>query len=144
MPSNIAKKVVEDLLEFGNVQKGLLGVSILTKNSAYAIENGLNDIEGLYVNSVEEDSGAEKAGIQQGDIIKNVDNIKIVKFADLTGYLNSKRPGNVIQVTIAREGSTKTIPVTLTKMNSFTLNELGMQVKNISDKDRKSTRSKEA
>ncbi|SFW59756.1 Do/DeqQ family serine protease [Sinomicrobium oceani] len=137
VPSNIAKKVVEDLLEFGNVQKGLLGVSILTKNSAYAIENGLNDIEGLYVNSVEEDSGAEKAGIQQGDIIKNVDNIKIVKFADLTGYLNSKRPGNVIQVTIAREGSTKTIPVTLTKMNSFTLNELGMQVKNISDKDRK-------
>ncbi|RAV29986.1 trypsin-like peptidase domain-containing protein [Sinomicrobium soli] len=141
VPSNIAKKVVEDLLEYGNVQKGLLGVSIIQKNSPYAVENGINEIEGLYVGGVEEDSGAEKAGIGEGDIIKSVDEIKINKFADLTGYLNSKRPGNTVQLTIERDGKTKTVPVTLSKINSYTLNELGIQVKNISDKDRKQYRT---
>ncbi|WP_461532018.1 trypsin-like peptidase domain-containing protein [Sinomicrobium sp.] len=140
VPSNIAKKVVEDLLEYGNVQKGLLGVSIIQKNSPYAIENGINEIEGLYVGGVEEDSGAEKAGISEGDIIVSVDDIKINKFADLTGYLNSKRPGNTVQLTIERGGKTKTIPVTLSKINSYTLNELGIQVKNISEKDKKQYR----
>ena len=137
VPSNIAKKVVEDLLEYGNVQKGLLGVSILPKNAPYAVEKGLNDIEGLYIAGVEEESGAEKAGIREGDVIKSVDNIKVTKFADLTGYLNSKRPGDIIKVAIDREGDIKTIPVTLSKINTYTLNELGMQIKNISDKDRK-------
>ncbi|MGS2761134.1 trypsin-like peptidase domain-containing protein [Sinomicrobium sp. M5D2P9] len=137
VPSNIAKKVVEDLLEYGNVQKGLLGVSILPKNTPYAVEKGLNNIEGLYIAGVEEESGAEKAGIREGDVIKSVDNIKVTKFADLTGYLNSKRPGDIIKVAIDRDGNVKTIPVTLSKVNTYTLNELGMQVKNISEKDRK-------
>ncbi|MBC9798425.1 trypsin-like peptidase domain-containing protein [Sinomicrobium weinanense] len=137
VPSNIAKKVVEDLLEYGNVQKGLLGVSIIPKNSRYAVENGINDIEGVYVGGVEEDSGAEKAGITEGDIIKNIDDIKIRKFADLTGYLNSKRPGNVVKVTVDRDGKTRTFPVKLSKINTFVLNNLGMQVKNISEKDKK-------
>ncbi|MGS2741905.1 trypsin-like peptidase domain-containing protein [Sinomicrobium sp. M5D2P17] len=142
VPSNIAKKVVEDLLEYGNVQKGLLGVSILPKNTPYALENGLNDIEGLYIAGVEEESGAEKAGIRKGDVIKSVDNIKVTKFADLTGYLNAKRPGDIIKVAIDREGDIKTIPVTLSKVNTYTLNELGMQIKNISDKDKKKFRIK--
>ncbi|UGU16273.1 trypsin-like peptidase domain-containing protein [Sinomicrobium kalidii] len=137
VPSNIAKKVVEDLLEYGNVQKGLLGVSIVPKNSRYASENGLNDVDGVYIGGVEEGSGAEKAGITEGDIIKNVDHIKIRKFADLTGYLNSKRPGDVVKVTVDRDGKTRTFPVTLSKISTYVLNELGMQVKDISEKDKK-------
>ncbi len=131
VPSNIARKVVEDIMEFGDVQTGILGVNILNKNSEYAVENGLNEINGVYVSDIEENSGAAKAGIQNGDIIKKVDNIKISKFSDLSGYLNTKRPNDVVNVTIKRNGKERTIPVTLSKSEIMTVEYLDMQLKNI-------------
>ncbi len=131
VPSNIARKVVEDIMEFGNVQTGILGVSILNRNSQYAVENGLNELDGLYVSGIEEHSGAQKAGIKDGDIIKKIDNIKISKFADLSGYLNTKRPNDVVNVTIVRNGKEKIVPVTLSKSEIATVEYLDMQLKNI-------------
>lgn len=131
VPSNIARKVVEDILEFGNVQTGILGVNILNKNSKYAVENGLNEIDGIYVSEIEENSGAAKAGLKNGDIIKKIDNIKISKFSDLSGYLNTKRPRDVVNVTIIRDGDIKSIPVTLSKSEIATVEYLDMQLKNI-------------
>lgn len=131
VPSNIARKVVEDIMEFGNVQTGILGVSILNRNSQYAVENGFNELDGLYVSGIEENSGAKKAGIKDGDIIKKIDNIKISKFADLSGYLNTKRPNDIVNVTIIRNGSEKVIPVTLSKSEIATVEYLDMQLKNI-------------
>ena len=49
VPSNIAKKVVEDIMEYGNVQKGILGINAVRLNTPYALEKGLNEIEGVYV-----------------------------------------------------------------------------------------------
>ena len=49
---------------------------------------------------MQEDTGAEKAGIQSGDIIKKIDNVKITKFSDLTGYLKTKSPNDVVNVTL--------------------------------------------
>jgi Do/DeqQ family serine protease len=131
VPSNIARKVVEDIMEFGDVQTGILGVNILNKNSEYAVENGLNEIDGVYVSDIEENSGAEKAGLKNGDIIKKVDNIKISKFSDLSGYLNTKRPNDVVNVMIKRNGNEKVIPVTLSKSEIMTVEYLDMQLKNI-------------
>lgn len=131
VPSNIARKVVEDIMEFGDVQTGVLGVNILNTNSQYAVENGLNEIEGVYVSDIEENSGAAKAGIKNGDIIKKIDNIKISKFADLSGYLTTKRPNDVVNVTIDRKGDKTIIPVTLSKSEIMTVNYLDMQLKNI-------------
>ena len=131
VPSNIARKVVEDIMEFGNVQTGILGVNILNTNSKYAIENGLNEIDGVYVSDIEENSGAAKAGIKNGDIIKRLDNIKISKFSDLSGYLNTKRPDDVINVTINRDGKEKILPVTLSKSEIMTVEYFDMQLKNI-------------
>ncbi|MEZ4802906.1 MAG: trypsin-like peptidase domain-containing protein [Gelidibacter sp.] len=131
VPSNIARKVVEDIMEFGNVQTGILGVNVLNRNSKYAIENGLNEIDGVYVSEIEENSGAAKAGIKNGDIIKKVDNIKISKFSDLSGYLTTKRPNDVVKVTIDRDGDEKILPVTLTKFENSTVEYLDMQLKNI-------------
>ncbi len=131
VPSNIARKVVEDILEFGNVQTGILGVNILNKNSKYAVENGLNELNGVYVSDIEENSGAAKAGIKNGDIIKNIDNIKISKFSDLSGYLSTKRPNDVVNVTITRDNKEKVIPVTLSKSEIMTVEYLDMQLKNI-------------
>jgi Do/DeqQ family serine protease len=129
VPSNIARKVVEDILEYGNVQNGILGIQGGALNSVIAEKIGVNDTEGVYIDSVIEDSGAEKAGVKKGDIIKEIDNIKISKFSDLTGHLNTKRPNDVVHLVILRDGKTKNIPVTLAK-NQTTIIPLVGSVKN--------------
>ena len=126
VPSNIAKKIVEDIIEFGNVQQGILGVSGAALNSKAAENFGVNQTEGFYVDSVEPESGAEKAGIQDGDIIKKLDNVEISKFADMKGFLGAKRPNDVVHVTIIRNGDEKIIPVTLVKNESFIIPQLGL------------------
>jgi S1-C subfamily serine protease len=95
VPSNIAKKVVEDIMEFGNVQKGLLG------------------------------------------IIKRIDNIEIHKFSELSGYLSSKRPGDIVAVQLDRDGKNITKNVTLKKQLSVILPMTGFTVKNLSKADQK-------
>jgi len=124
-PSNIAKKVVEDIMEFGNVQNGILGVRGGALNSASAKELGVNDTEGFYVSTVDDDSGAKKAGIKEGDIIKQLDNVKISKFSDLKGFLNTKSPNDVVNVTVVRDGEEKTLPVTLAKVTSVDVPIIG-------------------
>ena len=136
VPSNIARKVVEDIIEFGNVQNGILGVSLLNKNSREAIEKGLNEINGVYVAEVTEKSGAEKAGIKTGDIIKKIDNIEISKFSDLSGYLKTKRPDDVVNVEIIRDDKTKVVSVALSKTDILTVDFMNMELKNLS-KERK-------
>tara|TARA_B100000749_G_C18385335_1_gene447857 strand:- start:39 stop:1205 length:1167 start_codon:yes stop_codon:yes gene_type:complete len=137
VPSNIAKKVVEDIMEFGNVQKGLLGISALNARSPLAIEKGIDELEGVYVEGVEEDSGADEAGLMQGDIIKKVDNVSIGKFSELTGYLSAKRPGDVVKVTLDRGGESLVRNVTLKKQNSVILPATSFKVKNLTKEDKK-------
>ncbi|UOB17289.1 trypsin-like peptidase domain-containing protein [Abyssalbus ytuae] len=137
VPSNIAKKVVEDIMEYGSVQAGVLGIKGSELNSYNAGELGINETEGFYIDSVMEDSGAEEAGLISGDIIKKLDHIKISKFSDLSGYLKSKRPNDVINVTILRNGSEKVLPVTIYRNQSYKIDLLGLSVQNLSDKDRK-------
>jgi len=136
VPSNIAKKVIEDIMEFGNVQNGILGVSGGNLNSNSAKELGIDDTEGFYVNSVEDDSGAKKAGILEGDIIKQLDDVKITKFSDLKGFLNTKRPNDVVNVLVIRDGDEKSVPVTLAKITSVNVPVIGT-LKEASKKDLK-------
>ena len=111
VPSNLARKVFEDLLEYGNVQKGLLGVT------GNALCQNL----------------AEKAGIIKNDIIIQIDNVKINKFSDMSGYLSTKRPGNSVKVKYIRSGKTFTTNVVLKKITRTFF--LGMEIKNISQED---------
>jgi len=136
VPSNIARKVVEDIMEYGDVQNGILGVTGGSLNSKYAEELGVATTEGFYVNSVEEDSGADLAGIQSGDVIKKLDDIKISKFSDLKGYLSTKRPDDVVNVTLLRDNDTKIVPVTLIRNQTLQLPIIGL-VKNAKEKDLK-------
>ncbi|RNC89819.1 MAG: PDZ domain-containing protein [Allomuricauda sp.] len=135
VPSNIAKKVVDDLLEFGNVQKGLLGISALNTRSRDAIEQGLDEIDGVYISAIEEESGAEKAGLKSGDVIKQVNNVRVRKFSELTGFLSAKRPGDKVDVLVDRNGKRMTIPVVLTKNQTVDLPNLGLRVKNLTKTD---------
>ena len=135
VPSNIARKVVQDLLEYGDVIKGVIGIQTILPNSDYARKNGLDQIEGVYVESVEEASGADQAGLKSGDIIKQIDDIQIRKFADLTGYIASKSPGDIVEVLLEREGESLNVPVEVRERQTLQVPVLGLTVKNLSEAD---------
>lgn len=140
VPSNIARKVVEDIMEYGNVQNGILGITGGSLNSAVASEIGINDTAGVYVDSVVEDSGADKAGIQKGDIIKEIDNIRVLKFSDLTGHLKAKRPDDIVTLGISRNGKYKTLEVKLSRNETTRLPLVGT-VQNAKSDDLKKYKS---
>jgi Do/DeqQ family serine protease len=102
IPSNIAKKVIEDLLEFGNVQRAYLGINFDELDSEKAEKYGVSTAQGVIITNVAENGAASEAGLKMNDVIVKVDEIKISKFSDLQGYLGSKRPGDEIQVTVLR------------------------------------------
>lgn len=143
IPSNTAKKVIEDLLEFGKVQRGILGISALRAESIEAIKRGLNEIEGVYISEVSEGSGAELAGLQSGDIIKRVDGLPIKNFTALTGYLSSKRPGDKVEIIYDRDDEQLSALVTLTENETADLNRLGLRVQNLNQNLKKKYKRKE-
>ena len=136
VPSNIARKVVEDIIEYGDVQNGILGVRGGELNSKTAEQLGVDETEGFYVDSVEEDSGAFYAGLRKGDIIKELDGVKITKFTDLKGFLNTKSPNDIVYVTLLREGELKSLPVTLAKNETVLFPTIGV-LKNASKSELK-------
>jgi len=142
VPSNLARKVVEDIMEFGNVQKGILGITTVRLNTQVAIDKGVNEIDGVYIDSIEEESGAADADLQPGDVIKAVDNVKVRRFADLTGYVSTKRPGDEVAVTVDRNGRSLVVPVTLKKRQSIIVPGIGIEVRNLTQKDRKTFKVK--
>lgn len=137
VPSNIARKIIEDIMEFGNVQRGILGVEGGELNSAVSKELGVTETQGFYVSKVSKNSGAEKAGLVKGDIIIKLDDQNISTYADLSGYINTKRPNDVVKVTYIKEGKTKTVPVTLSKNEFFSTEFKGIELENIDAADKK-------
>ena len=133
VPSNIARKIYEDILEFGDVQRGLLGVTGQSLNSQNSNELGIDITEGFYINDTDPNMGAHIAGIRKGDIIQQIDNVKINKFADLSGYLNSKRPGDKLNVKIFRNNKSLNIGVQLKR--STYVQFYGMQLKDASESE---------
>ncbi len=133
VPSNITKKIIDDILEFGDVQEALLGIS-------YAPNE--DEIEGVKITEVAEDGGAEKAGLQKGDIIKKINNVKISKFSELRGQLSAKRPNDKVVVLIERDGKEIEKIVTLGKKNFVVINDLGLVVKDLTKSDKKKYRIK--
>ena len=117
VPSNVARKVFEDIIEFGDVQQGLLGVMGQALNSEMAERYEVKETEGFYITDLEEGLGADLAGLRPNDIIKSVDNITINKFADLSGYLASKRPGENVNIVYNRNGEENEVKVRLEKIN---------------------------
>jgi Do/DeqQ family serine protease len=140
IPSNITRKIIEDIMEFGNVQRGILGIEGGELNSKASKELGVNDTEGFYINKVTKNSGAEKAGLQKGDIIKKLDSQNINTYAELSGYISTKRPNDKVQVTFVRDGETKSVPVTLIKNDLVTTEFKGLELENIEAADKKKFR----
>ena len=118
IPSDIVRKIFEDILEYGDVQKGLLGVRGIALKSSYSRQLNLTDTEGFYIDIIEPGFGADLAGLKRGDIIKEIDGIKINKFSDLSGHLSTKRPGDKVNVIYSRENQLNRTIVTLKKVDN--------------------------
>ena len=143
VPSNVTRKIIEDLMEFGNVQRGVLGVEGRELNSAFSKEIGIDETQGFYVGNVTKNSGAEKAGIEKGDIIVAIDNKDVKSFSDLTLHLNTKRPNDFVEVTVIRKGKTKNISVQLTKKEFLNYEFNGIAFEDIDAADKKRFNLKE-
>lgn len=127
VPSNIAKKIIDDLLEFGTVQEAIIGINIDTSDK---------DIEGVKIGLIDDESNAKKSGLKEGDIIKKVNNVKISKFSELRGQLTAKRPGDFVDITVDRNGSLVTKKVQLSKRaKRFISTALGWELKNLTPKE---------
>lgn len=125
VPSNITRKIINDILEYGSVQNGILGVMGGSLNSELAEKYNIDQTEGFYIEEVEANSGAELAGLKKGDIIKKVDNIKISKFTDMKGYLKTKQPNDVVEVTYLRNNKLNTTKVKLAKRTTTNFSIVG-------------------
>ncbi|WP_372744840.1 Do family serine endopeptidase [Lutibacter sp.] len=131
VPSNITKKVIEDLMEFGNVQRAILGVVGGELDGKLAENLELDNTEGFYISDVSEGSGAAKAGLKAKDIIIKLDGNKISTFSDLSGFLRTKRPNDKVNVTYLRNNEERTVEVTLTKNEVSKVSTLGLELKNL-------------
>ncbi len=120
VPSNLARKIVEDIKKFGIVQRGFLGVTSLDLSNdmqvaGYNKQNKTNIKagSGVYVTGFGDNSGAADAGLKTGDVITKIDNTAVTDFADLSIAIGSKRPGDRVMVTYLRNGKEATATVTL-------------------------------
>ena len=113
VPANMAKAVVEQLIEFGEVQRGLLGVAIQDFTPDLAEALGLQAGAGAVITQVEPDSAAKAAGLQPGDLIVSVDGRPVAGSADLRSQIGLKRTGRTIEIGIIRNGERQTVVATL-------------------------------
>ncbi len=113
VPSNIAFKVMEDLLEFGEVQRGLLGVTISPLTSRRADELGLSIIQGAYVEEVGKGSAGDLAGLKSGDVITAINETAVRNPSELIEAVGRKRPGDEIRVAYYRNGREDVATATL-------------------------------
>lgn len=114
IPINLAKKVLNDIKQFGAVKRGYIGVNFSDLSQSDQIA-GINTdkTNGLYVRSVLPGSGAEAAGLKEGDIITKVEGVTVYESSDLQERVGRLQPGDKINLTVSRGGSEKNFAVTL-------------------------------
>jgi serine protease Do len=113
VPSEIVKKVTADIVKYGNVQRGYLGINLVELDGKKAEEFKTKTDEGIYVADVVENGAAKAAGIQKGDVIVKVDGMDTKSGPKLQEMIGRKRPGESTRVTVNRNGSLKDFEVTL-------------------------------
>ena len=117
IPESIVRKVVVDLKEFGVVQRALLGVQFRVVDQDFldteGKELGINDLGGAYVAAVVEGGAASEAGIRKGDVILDIDGVKIVEPSTLQEQIAKRRPNDTVKLSVKRDGKVKQFDVTL-------------------------------
>jgi S1-C subfamily serine protease len=142
IPASIARKVVGDLKQFGEVQRALLGVEIRTVDDNLAKEKKMDKIEGVYVAKTTEQGAARQAGIKEGDVITVVNGNQVNTISQLQEQIGKYRPGDKVVITVKRSGDLKQFTVLLrnTKGDTSVVKEsfsvLGAEFAPITEKDK--------
>lgn len=113
VPVEIVKKVIDDLMNHGIVQRAFLGANLIELNGDVAKKVGVQQTHGVYIDGVMEGGSAQYAGLRKGDIITAIDGKELRNSAELTEYVGRHRPGDRVQLTIIREGDKTEVPVEL-------------------------------
>lgn len=113
VPSTIARKVSQDIIEFGKVQRAFIGVRIQDVTQEQAKSAGLKDVSGIYVSELTEGGAAAESGIRKGDIIQKVGEYQVANVPQLQEQVSKYRPGDKIKVTVWRDNKSQVVDVTL-------------------------------
>lgn len=120
IPVNIVKKVVADLVEYGNVQRAFMGLSIQDIDSRFAAEKQLKHLKGVYINGITVNGAAEEAGIKQGDVVTTVEGVAVGSTSEFLEQIGKYRPSDKINVTVMRNEKEVIIPVVLKNKDNTT------------------------
>ena len=153
IPVDIVKKVSNDLMNFGSVQRGFLGIVIHDLDSKIAKEINIDRANGVYVDSVSATGAAKEAGVRPKDVIISIDEIETMTTAKLQEIVMRKRPGDKVKIVLIRNGNErKELFATLKKqeasiktvktVSTELLKDLGVQLVPISIEDQKKYRAK--
>jgi S1-C subfamily serine protease len=112
VPSNIVKRVISDLIDFGSVKRAVLGITMQTVDDKIAKDLKLSSMDGVYINEVAKGSSAYKAGLQKGDVLVAVDSFKVSDNASVQEAVSKYRPGDKAEVSIIRDGKHRVVNVT--------------------------------
>lgn len=113
VPSSIVSKVVDDLMKYGEVQRALLGVNITNVTPELAKEKELKSPNGVYIAGVNDNSAAKDAGLEEGDVITQLNDVRINTMAQLQEQVARYRPGDKIKVGYERKGKSRSTTATL-------------------------------
>jgi len=116
IPVSIVKKAVADIVEFGEVQRAILGVNIKDIDSEMADSKKFGKIEGVYVENVVEGSSADQSGIKPGDVIISINSLNVNSASELQEQIGRFRPNDKIEILINRDNKRKQISATLRNM----------------------------
>ena len=143
VPTNIVQKVIRDLKEYGIVQRAYIGVMIQDVTNELAESMNLANLNGVYVQALSEGGAADEAGIKKGDIIKKINDMPVNTAPELQEAIAQYRPGDLISITLEREGQKALVNLTLrnkkgntkiiNKPSSKLLDVLGVELKDLSD-----------
>ena len=147
IPANLARKVIRDIKDFGQVQRGILGVNIDEVTDELAKDLNLPTVEGIYISRVNPESGAEDGGIRRGDVIIGINGTKTSTIPQLQEQVARFRPGKSIDVDYIRKGKKYSTKVILKNRSNTTLlsgvrdesilQDLGIELRDLSKSERR-------
>ena len=130
IPSNIARKVVEDFMEYGSLQRAYLGVVPAEVTEELASKNGLDGLSGVYVADVYPNSGAQKGGLKKGDVMLSINDLSVDSQSQLLGVIGQYRPGDKVNVKILRDNKEQVCKVVLMSQDGLEQISLGSRFYN--------------
>jgi len=128
VPSRLAAKIMNDIIEFGMVQRAMLGVKIQSISQQLIDEKGFDNSKGVYIAGVNENSSADNAKIKEGDVVLKIGSKEVISPSKLQEIIGRTRPGDIINVTLRRGGKELTKAVTLKNSSGNTELKLKSEV----------------